>query len=441
MTNKQENLKICAAFSMLFFGAIKGENVTENRTMPITDLPVRYRPIKYFSLKKGSLFTMQKHTVTGYLGPCLEDDAVYLYVTEGRGTVFINGVTCPVRKHSFLILHSYHVFSIRSDPEQSLSFTACTLSYAICSFLNIHPWFKKNIFDLPAVIRLQKKDQEEIAELLELIEEESFFGDDQSNGLILLALLGQLLTLLLRLQGNLLGREKEKPLCGEILKFVTQNCRQDLSLSKTAEHFKTKKRVISRELRKLTCCNFRQLLQRARVILAFSCLSFPGIPIRFLAYFSGFKADNSFYSAFKSYYGMNPSYYRRKIFQSNQDICVNFVEEPVIKLLHYIITNFRKDLTLQKTAAALYTNENWIKKTLLDYSGYSLSGLLNSMRLCYARSLLLTSQMQVRDISEESGFNSIHTFYRLFKRSYGKPPGQYRQDALRGGNHEGGKLR
>lgn len=53
---------------------------------------------------------------------------------------------------------------------------------------------------------------------------------------------------------------------------------------------------------------------------------------------------------------------------------------------------------------------------------------LNSLRLDYARNLLLRSDRSILDICGEIGFSSLGHFYRLFRNRFGAPPMQYRRD-------------
>jgi transcriptional regulator GlxA family with amidase domain len=51
---------------------------------------------------------------------------------------------------------------------------------------------------------------------------------------------------------------------------------------------------------------------------------------------------------------------------------------------------------------------------------------LSNLRLSAATSFLIHTEMGIQQIAEETGFNSIHYFSRLFKRTYGVSPQQWR---------------
>ena len=51
---------------------------------------------------------------------------------------------------------------------------------------------------------------------------------------------------------------------------------------------------------------------------------------------------------------------------------------------------------------------------------------LNDYRLTMAERLLRSSDGSVLDIAEQSGFDSLSYFNRIFKRKYGEAPGRWR---------------
>ena len=61
-----------------------------------------------------------------------------------------------------------------------------------------------------------------------------------------------------------------------------------------------------------------------------------------------------------------------------------------------------------------------------DYYGISPIRDLNNKRILKAKNLLLTSSMQVQEISNSVGFDDVTHFIRLFKRETGHTPGQFR---------------
>ncbi len=64
------------------------------------------------------------------------------------------------------------------------------------------------------------------------------------------------------------------------------------------------------------------------------------------------------------------------------------------------------------------------------YYGISPIRDVNLARLERAKKLLLTSSMRIQEISNSVGFEDVNHFIRLFKKEYGKTPGNFRHDLV-----------
>ena len=62
----------------------------------------------------------------------------------------------------------------------------------------------------------------------------------------------------------------------------------------------------------------------------------------------------------------------------------------------------------------------------MEYRGDSLSNYINSVRLNEAKKLILKGE-RLETVSEKVGFGSLRTFMRVFKKSEGITPGQYKK--------------
>lgn len=101
------------------------------------------------------------------------------------------------------------------------------------------------------------------------------------------------------------------------------------------------------------------------------------------------------------------------------------------KVLSYITKNFRKSLTLDMLSDELGINKYYISRIFSKTIKISFRSYLGKLRCNYAASLIKTSNRDFNSIAEESGFESIRSFYRVFKEIYGMTPAEYR-DYVRG---------
>ncbi len=96
--------------------------------------------------------------------------------------------------------------------------------------------------------------------------------------------------------------------------------------------------------------------------------------------------------------------------------------------LKHIYKNFKSPISLVSVARDLGYNPEYISHALSAIDGMNFRYLVNSFRVEYAKSLLLTSKRTIPDISEECGFASERSFHRVFKNIIGKTPGEYRSE-------------
>lgn len=91
----------------------------------------------------------------------------------------------------------------------------------------------------------------------------------------------------------------------------------------------------------------------------------------------------------------------------------------------------QSDLSQEQILNDLHISAKAFKCTLQAKTGLSFSEYILSLRLKYARNLLLESnKMSVEKIAYASGFNSRRTFYRVFQDHFGMTPLEYKQLSL-----------
>lgn len=110
-------------------------------------------------------------------------------------------------------------------------------------------------------------------------------------------------------------------------------------------------------------------------------------------------------------------------------------EENILfsKLQKWLETGYRftsLKLTPEEVAAALGTNTRYLYDAIRQSTGQTFNDYINTLKLEYARKLLLSeknNQMTIEGISNEAGFNTRSNFYRLFRLKYGLTPSELRK--------------
>lgn len=99
----------------------------------------------------------------------------------------------------------------------------------------------------------------------------------------------------------------------------------------------------------------------------------------------------------------------------------------VAAILTYIEENYASDLYLEKIAEKMGLSAKYISKTFKEKTGVNLSDHINQFRIAKAKELLLRTDLNVNEISEQVGIFSRTTFVRLFKKFAGVTPLEFRK--------------
>lgn len=104
-------------------------------------------------------------------------------------------------------------------------------------------------------------------------------------------------------------------------------------------------------------------------------------------------------------------------------------------ILDYANKNMGRNITLREISEKEHLNYHFLSHFIKDKIGMSFQDYLNSIRLNNGVSLLINSEHTITNIAYISGFPSVNSFNRLFKREYSCSPSEYREDLL-SSNHK-----
>ncbi len=95
------------------------------------------------------------------------------------------------------------------------------------------------------------------------------------------------------------------------------------------------------------------------------------------------------------------------------------------KINLYVRSHLFETLTIGALAGALGYSVSHLRSVFRTRLGVSLGRYIRESRLSEAAKLLQSTEMSIADVARESGFDSIFTFSRAFKKTYGMPPKAY----------------
>jgi len=95
------------------------------------------------------------------------------------------------------------------------------------------------------------------------------------------------------------------------------------------------------------------------------------------------------------------------------------------RLLFYINENYKNDLSLEKISHEFGVTKSYVSRYFKDCFGIGLNRYINILRLKNAILLLKQEKCNITYCAMESGFNSLRTFYRVFKEEFNCSPKEY----------------
>ena len=96
------------------------------------------------------------------------------------------------------------------------------------------------------------------------------------------------------------------------------------------------------------------------------------------------------------------------------------------RIVRYIEDNYRT-VTLAETAERFGYTPNYLSTLLRKELRQSFSDFRHSFCMAQAALLLRESTLSVNEVAEQSGFTNMTHFYKLFDRTFGVTPGDYRK--------------
>lgn len=92
----------------------------------------------------------------------------------------------------------------------------------------------------------------------------------------------------------------------------------------------------------------------------------------------------------------------------------------------YIKGNFREELNLSDLAQELNVSTGYLSTLFKEVMGIGFSEYIKELKIEEAKELLRKSNVKIYKISEMVGYNNPYYFSRVFKRSTGRTPSEYR---------------
>ena len=96
-------------------------------------------------------------------------------------------------------------------------------------------------------------------------------------------------------------------------------------------------------------------------------------------------------------------------------------------IMNYINHHFTENISVDKIAAELYLNKNYIAHIFKEETGYSLIAYAILLRINRAKLMLAKTDKSITQIATECGYDDFTYFSRQFKKTTGLTPSAYRK--------------
>ncbi len=96
----------------------------------------------------------------------------------------------------------------------------------------------------------------------------------------------------------------------------------------------------------------------------------------------------------------------------------------------YIDNNFRQDLCLETVSDVFGIKPKYLSKLFAENLGTNFTAYLATLRINFAKTLLIETDKNINDIYTAVGFNNRNTFLRTFKKITGYTPSEFRNQNM-----------
>lgn len=107
-------------------------------------------------------------------------------------------------------------------------------------------------------------------------------------------------------------------------------------------------------------------------------------------------------------------------------------QRAITGLTAYLQEHLAEDISLNVLSDEFHLNPQYISQLFKNEIGVNFHTYLTSIRMERAKKLLLSTALAISDVAEQSGYGDYRVFTKVFKKSEGITPSQYRRDFLDG---------
>lgn len=102
-------------------------------------------------------------------------------------------------------------------------------------------------------------------------------------------------------------------------------------------------------------------------------------------------------------------------------------EQTIIRMVRYMQEHLMEEISLNILAEQFHLNAQYISQLFKSEVGVNFLTYLTNIRMEQAKKLLISTSLSIAEISEKTGYADYRVFTKVFKKSEGVTPSQYRR--------------
>ena len=106
-------------------------------------------------------------------------------------------------------------------------------------------------------------------------------------------------------------------------------------------------------------------------------------------------------------------------------------ERTITGITRYLQEHLAEEISLSVLAEQFHLNPQYISQLFKSEIGVNFLAYLTNIRMEKAKKLLLSTSLSIAEVAEQSGYGDYRVFTKVFKKSEGITPSQYRRDFLK----------
>ena len=105
-------------------------------------------------------------------------------------------------------------------------------------------------------------------------------------------------------------------------------------------------------------------------------------------------------------------------------------ERTIHGITRYLQEHLAEEVSLSVLAEEFHLSAQYISQLFKNEIGVGFLAYLTNIRMERAKQLLLSTSLSIAEVSEQSGYGDYRVFTKVFKKSEGITPSQYRRDFI-----------